>query len=71
MERNQSNASISENGGVLPMVANPRAGGAEARGFRTCLLSPLGFGGDAHIQQGQSHLVESASQRAGSLHLWL
>lgn len=29
-----------------------RAGGAEARGFRTCLLYPLGFGGDAHIQQG-------------------
>lgn len=50
MEWNQYNASISENGGVLPMVANPRAGGAEAKGGPSSILFMLNLRSLSAIQ---------------------
>ena len=49
MERNQCNASISENDGVL-MVANARAGGAEGKGGPSSVLFMLNLRSLSAIQ---------------------
>lgn len=50
MERNQCNASIRENDGVLLMVANARAGGAEGKGGPSSVLFMLNLRSLSAIQ---------------------
>lgn len=50
MERNQYNSSVSVNGGVLLIVANPRAGGAGGKGRPGSILFMLNLRSLSAIQ---------------------